>query len=89
MKCLTFIRHAESLREAGPPRTLMHAMGEFVQRSLRSGVLVAWYARQSSSSDPLQGRAHRGALCLFSGSGPPPYCTAGVAQRIDQQPERR
>ena len=89
MKYLTFIRHAESLREAGPPRTLMHAMGEFVQRSLRSGVLVAWYARQSSSSDPLQGRAHRGALCLFSGSGPPPYCTAGVAQRIDQQPERR
>ena len=40
MKFLTFIRHAESLREAGPPQTLMHAMGESVQHSLRSGVLV-------------------------------------------------
>ncbi len=40
MKYLTFIRHAESFREAGPPQALMAAMGEFVQRSLKSGVLV-------------------------------------------------
>ncbi len=40
MKYLIFIRHCESFREAGPPQALMDAMGEFVQRSLRSGVLV-------------------------------------------------
>lgn len=40
MKYLTFVRHAESLREAGPPPALMSAMGEFVQRSRSSGVLV-------------------------------------------------
>ena len=40
MKYLTFIRHAESFREAGPPQALMTAMGEFVQRSAKSGVLI-------------------------------------------------
>jgi hypothetical protein len=40
MRYLTFIRHAESYRDAGPPQALMTAMGEFVQRSLKSGVLV-------------------------------------------------
>ena len=40
MKYLTFIRHSEKHREAGPPPALMQAMGEFVQRSLKSGVLV-------------------------------------------------
>lgn len=40
MKYLTFIRHAESYREAGPPQALMTAMGEFIQRSLKAGVLV-------------------------------------------------
>lgn len=40
MKYLTFIRHAESFRQAGPPQTLMAAMGEFVQRSLKSDVLI-------------------------------------------------
>ncbi len=40
MKYLTFIRHAESYREAGPPQALMAAMGEFMQRSLTSGVLI-------------------------------------------------
>jgi hypothetical protein len=40
MKYLTFIRHAESFRDAGPPQALREAMGEFVQRSQRSGILV-------------------------------------------------
>jgi hypothetical protein len=40
MKYLTFIRHAESFRHAGPPQALLAAMGEFVQRSRKSGVLI-------------------------------------------------
>ena len=40
MKYLTFIRHAESYRKAGPPRALMEAMGQFVQKSLKDGTLV-------------------------------------------------
>ena len=40
MKYLTFIRHAESYREAGPPRALMEAMGQFVQKCMQDGSLV-------------------------------------------------
>ncbi len=40
MKFLTFIRHSESYREAGPPPALMEAMGKFVQKSLKDGILV-------------------------------------------------
>jgi hypothetical protein len=40
MKYLTFIRHAESYRQSGPPAALMEAMGRFVQQSLKAGVLV-------------------------------------------------
>lgn len=40
MKYLAFIRHAESYREAGPPPSLMDAMGRFVQKSLQDGSLV-------------------------------------------------
>jgi hypothetical protein len=40
MKFLTFIRHSESYREAGPPRALMEAMGQFVQKALQDGSLV-------------------------------------------------
>ena len=40
MKYLTFIRHSESHREAGPPPGLMEAMGQFVQKSLKDGTLV-------------------------------------------------
>ena len=40
MKYLTFIRHAESHRQAGPPPALMEAMGKFVQKSLKDGTLV-------------------------------------------------
>jgi hypothetical protein len=40
MKYLTFIRHSESHRESGPPAALMEAMGKFVEKSLKDGVLV-------------------------------------------------
>ena len=40
MKYLTFIRHSEAHREAGPPPALMEAMGQFVQKSLKDGSLV-------------------------------------------------
>ena len=40
MKYLTFIRHPESYRQAGPPRALMEAMGKFVEKSLQDGTLV-------------------------------------------------
>lgn len=40
MKYLTFIRHSEKDREAGPPPALMEAMGKFVQRATADGILV-------------------------------------------------
>ena len=40
MKYLTFIRHSESYRQSPPPAALMEAMGEFVERSMRDGILV-------------------------------------------------
>jgi len=40
MKYLTFIRHPESYREAGPPPALLEAMGRFVRESLQNGSLV-------------------------------------------------
>ena len=40
MKYLTFIRHSESHRQSGPPAALMEAMGKFVEKSLKDGILV-------------------------------------------------
>jgi hypothetical protein len=40
MKYLSFIRHSESHRQAGPPPALMEAMGKFVEKSRRDGTLV-------------------------------------------------
>jgi len=40
MKYLTFIRHAESYRQSGPPPALMEAMGKFIEKSLKDGTLV-------------------------------------------------
>jgi hypothetical protein len=40
MKYLTFIRHSESYRQSGPPAALMDAMGKFVEKSLKDGILV-------------------------------------------------
>ncbi len=40
MKYLTFIRHPEKYRESPPPAALMEAMGRFVEKSMKDGVLV-------------------------------------------------
>jgi hypothetical protein len=40
VKYLTFVRHPEKYRESRPPQTLMEAMGRFVEKSLKDGVLV-------------------------------------------------
>src|SRR5262245_32412279 len=40
MKYLSFIRHSETYREAGPPAALMEAMGKYVEKSFRDGTLV-------------------------------------------------
>src|SRR5580704_9490824 len=40
MKYLTFIRHPESYRESPPPPAMMEAMGKFVEKSLKDGILV-------------------------------------------------
>ena len=40
MKYLSFIRHSESYRKSPPPPALLEAMGKFVQKSLKEGVLV-------------------------------------------------
>jgi hypothetical protein len=40
MKYLSFIRHSESHRQAGPPPALMEAMGKFIQKSFKEGTLV-------------------------------------------------
>lgn len=40
MKYLTFIRHSEKYRASPPPPALMEAMGQFVEKSMKGGVLV-------------------------------------------------
>ena len=40
MKYLCFIRHSEKYRETPPPAALMEAMGKFVEKSMKEGVLV-------------------------------------------------
>jgi hypothetical protein len=40
MKYLSFIRTSEKQRDTAPPPTMMAAMDEFIQRSLRAGTLV-------------------------------------------------
>jgi hypothetical protein len=40
MKYLTFIRHSEKFRESGPPPALMDAMGKFIEKTMKDGVLV-------------------------------------------------
>jgi hypothetical protein len=40
MRYLTFIRHSESYRESPPPPALMEAMGAFIEKSSKEGILV-------------------------------------------------
>jgi hypothetical protein len=40
MKYLCFIRSPESQRELKPPAALMEAMGKFIEKSMKEGILV-------------------------------------------------
>jgi hypothetical protein len=40
MKYLCFIRHPERQRDTKPPAALMEAMGKFVEKSMKEGILV-------------------------------------------------
>ena len=66
MKYLTFIRHAESYREAGPPASLLEAMGAFVQKSLRDGSLVDT-GGLLASKDGFRIRLAKGAISMTDG----------------------
>lgn len=66
MKYLTFIRHAESHREAGPPAALMEAMGRFVQKSLEDGSLVDT-GGLLPSKDGFRVRLAKGAISVTDG----------------------
>lgn len=66
MKYLTFIRHAESYREAGPPRALMEAMGQFVQKCMQDGSLVDT-GGLLPSKDGFRIRLAKGAISMTDG----------------------
>jgi hypothetical protein len=66
MKYLTFIRHAESYRESGPPAALLEAMGEFVRQSLKDGTLIDT-GGLNPSKDGARVRLSRGRLTVTDG----------------------
>jgi hypothetical protein len=66
VKYLTFIRHAESYREAGPPPALMEAMGRFVQKSFQDGSLVDT-GGLLPSKDGFRIRLAKGAISMTEG----------------------
>jgi hypothetical protein len=66
VKYLTFIRHAESFREAGPPAALMEAMGRFVQKCLGDGSLVDT-GGLLPSKDGFRIRLTKGTLSMTDG----------------------
>lgn len=66
MKYLTFIRHSEKHRTAGPPPALMEAMGKFVQKSMQEGTLVDT-GGLLPSKDGFRVRLERGKLTVTDG----------------------
>jgi hypothetical protein len=66
MKYLTFIRHAESYRQSGPPAELMAAMGKFVEKSLKDGTLVDTGGLQPSK-DGFRVRLGSGKITVLDG----------------------
>jgi hypothetical protein len=66
MKYLTFIRHSERHREAGPPPSLMEAMGKFIERSQQAGVLVDT-GGLLPSKDGARVRLERGEITVTDG----------------------
>ena len=63
---MTFVRHSESYREAGPPKALMEAMGEFVQRLSREGTFVDG-GGLLPSKDGVRFRLAKGKLTVLDG----------------------
>ena len=66
MKYLTFIRHAESFREAGPPPALLEAMGQYIQKTLQDGSLVDT-GGLLPSKDGFRIRLTKGAISMTDG----------------------
>jgi len=66
MKYLSFIRHAESYRNAPPPAALMDAMGAFIQKSLAAGSLVDT-GGLLPSKDGLRVRLDHGKITVTDG----------------------
>jgi hypothetical protein len=66
MKYLTFIRHSESYRESPPPAALMEAMGKFVEKSMKEGVLVDT-GGLLSSKDGVRVRLGKGKITVTDG----------------------
>ncbi len=67
MKYLCFIRHAEKDREAGPPAALMQAMGGFIERARRDGVLVDTGGLLPSKDGGVLIRLENGAITVTDG----------------------
>lgn len=66
MKYLTFIRHAESYRDAGPPPALMDAMRRHIQKSFQDGTLVDT-GGLLPSRDGFRVRLARGVISMTDG----------------------
>ena len=66
MKYLMLIKHAESYRSQKIPQALMDAMGEFVTKSLESGVLKET-AGLKPTSEGLRVRSSNGKLHVTDG----------------------
>jgi len=67
MKYLTFIRHTESYREAGPPAALMEAMGGFIEKCQRDGTLVDAGGLKASKDGAALVRLSRGRITVTDG----------------------
>ncbi len=66
MKFLTFIRSPETFRAGPPPAALMEAMGKFVEKSFKEGVLVDT-GGLTPSSDGVRIRLSNGKLTVTDG----------------------
>jgi len=67
MKYLTFVRHAESHREAGPPPALMEAMGHFVEKCQPDGSLVDAGGLKATKDGAALIRLSRGKITVTDG----------------------
>lgn len=66
MKYLSFIRSSEKYREVTPPPALMAAMGKFIEKSMKEGVLVDT-GGLLPSKDGVRLRLAKGKLTITDG----------------------